>query len=203
MQTSPPTVHWTTYVQTGMVVLSTIGTFVYVWFTYHIMKWAVGQGKATVELAEVSVDDLRRRLAVVDSATANGVLQDTFHLGAILGKLKHAGPDELLAVVTSSENEISEFLSGWEARSNEPMAVNVRQLLSVPFNTLAIVVMVLNAQLFDEPIDEASTRRDRLVEALRLTCMFLLKILKEEYSMDLSGTDLVKLMIGEDLVKMI
>lgn len=52
--TAAAPVHWTTYVQTIMVVLSTIGTFVYVWFTYHIMKWAVGEGQAAIEQARAS-----------------------------------------------------------------------------------------------------------------------------------------------------
>ena len=38
MQTGTLPVHWTTYVQTAMLVLSTVGTFIYVWFTYHIIN---------------------------------------------------------------------------------------------------------------------------------------------------------------------
>jgi hypothetical protein len=54
-------VHWTTYVQTFAVIVSTIGTFLYVWFTYHIMKWAVDQGKASIEVAELTLRQEKER----------------------------------------------------------------------------------------------------------------------------------------------
>lgn len=60
MAVAPPApIHWTTYIQTVAVIGSTIGTFVYVYFTYHIMKWAVGQGRAAIRAAEVTVEDAR------------------------------------------------------------------------------------------------------------------------------------------------
>lgn len=59
MQTAP--VHWTTYVQTFAVIASTVGTFVYVYFTYHIMKWAVDQGRASIEVAELTLRQERER----------------------------------------------------------------------------------------------------------------------------------------------
>jgi hypothetical protein len=66
MEAAPPLVHWATYVQTVMVVLSTIGTFVYVYFTYHIMKWAVGQGKASMDVAQLALrEDRERRTRVL------------------------------------------------------------------------------------------------------------------------------------------
>jgi len=53
MQAQP--VHWTTYVQTFAVIASTIGTFVYVYFTYHIMKKAIDQGRAAMRMAEFTL----------------------------------------------------------------------------------------------------------------------------------------------------
>jgi hypothetical protein len=52
MMTAEAPVHWTTYVQTFAVIASTIGTFVYMWFTYHIMKRAIDQGRAAMRMAE-------------------------------------------------------------------------------------------------------------------------------------------------------
>jgi tryptophan synthase alpha subunit len=65
MQTA--SVHWTTYVQTFAVIASTIGTFVYVYFTYHIMKWAVGQGQAARDVAKLtSEQEANRRFVAMD-----------------------------------------------------------------------------------------------------------------------------------------
>ena len=55
MQVFSPAVHWTTYVQTFAIIASTIGTFVYVYFTYHIMKWAVAGSQATMDVAKMSL----------------------------------------------------------------------------------------------------------------------------------------------------
>lgn len=185
---TPPQVHWTTYVQTFAVIASTIGTFVYVWFTYHIMTWAVGQGKASVELSEVSVEELRRRLAVVDISVGNALIADLARLERIMVQLEKGSGDDLPLVVERAEEELREILRNWEIRSTEPMAINVRQLLSVPAMALGTVVLVMNAQLFDEGIDEPSVRRDRLVPVLRATCALLLKLVKDEYHLDLSST---------------
>ena len=60
-----PAIHWTTYVQTFAAVAATIGTFVYVWFTYHIMKWAVGQGKAGLAIARNTLEQQRAKKFVL------------------------------------------------------------------------------------------------------------------------------------------
>jgi len=60
-----PPVHWTTYVQTFAVIASMVGTFVYVYFTYHIMKWAVGQGQAAVEVSRLTIEEAGLRKAMI------------------------------------------------------------------------------------------------------------------------------------------
>lgn len=60
-------VHWTTYAALIVSVLSMVGTFVYVAFTYHIMKWAVGQGQAARDVAKLSSEqEANRRLVAMD-----------------------------------------------------------------------------------------------------------------------------------------
>ncbi|HXH93562.1 MAG TPA: hypothetical protein VNN25_18415 [Thermoanaerobaculia bacterium] len=186
MQAAPSPVHWTTYLQTIMVVLSTIGAFVYVYFTYHIMKWAVGQGKASVELAEISIEDTRRRLALVDNAVGNGLFQDLFRLEAINLRLERSPVDGLAVTVSECEEEIRGLLRAWEIRANEPIAANVRQLLSVPANVIGIV-LAANAPLFGTELDDASVRRDRLVPVVRASCALLSEILKNEFGLDFGG----------------
>src|SRR4051812_20690597 len=44
--------HWSMLAQGLFAFLTFLATLVYVGFTYHIMKWAVGQGKASVALAQ-------------------------------------------------------------------------------------------------------------------------------------------------------
>ncbi|HYK01344.1 MAG TPA: hypothetical protein VE974_06280 [Thermoanaerobaculia bacterium] len=55
MQIEP--VHWTTYAALIVSVLSVVGTFIYVWFTYNLMKLAVGQGRSATAQANVAVFD--------------------------------------------------------------------------------------------------------------------------------------------------
>jgi hypothetical protein len=67
MQAAQPPIHWTTYAALIVSVLSVVGTFVYVWFTYHIMKWAVRSSAAATKMAGLAVaarDDELVRYAV-------------------------------------------------------------------------------------------------------------------------------------------
>jgi hypothetical protein len=57
---APTPVHWTTYLQTFAGIASTIGTFVYVYYTYHIMKRTVDESAAR----RAAVDDKVRSLLV-------------------------------------------------------------------------------------------------------------------------------------------
>jgi len=47
--------HWSTLAQGVFAFLTFLATVVYVYFTFHIMRWAVGQGKAAVRVAEFTV----------------------------------------------------------------------------------------------------------------------------------------------------
>jgi hypothetical protein len=66
----PAPVHWTTYVQTFAAIAAAIGTFVYVVFTYHIMKWAIGQGRSAAKMSDLAMaQELDRRFAVFKRAS--------------------------------------------------------------------------------------------------------------------------------------
>lgn len=49
--------HWSTLAQGLFAFLTFLATVVYVGFTYHIMRWAVGQGKATLTQTAIAMQE--------------------------------------------------------------------------------------------------------------------------------------------------
>jgi hypothetical protein len=64
----PDPVRWTTYVQTFAVIASTIGTFVYVYFTYHI----IFRAKVSFPLTDRPLHDRGGGAAPVEDRRALG-----------------------------------------------------------------------------------------------------------------------------------
>jgi hypothetical protein len=73
--TPPSPVHWTTYAALTVSVLSTIGTFVYVWFTYKIMKSAVDQGLSAATVSKLTVEDAQLQRAAMDDKVKDLLLE--------------------------------------------------------------------------------------------------------------------------------
>src|SRR5436309_12730553 len=110
-----PSVHWTTYVQTFAVIASTVGTFIYVYFTYHIMKWAVGQGAAALNLSKLADLDAAAKRAVVDDRIQRlvfNVIKSCLY-GVLAGVARDAlverGDDPDERYVASRLKEIAEY----------------------------------------------------------------------------------------------
>ncbi len=142
MVAAPPApVHWTTYVQTFAVIASTIGTFVYVWFTYHIMKWAVGEGKSAVKLAEHQIQNHQSRLlagsqqlllplfAIVRQTKKHYTISDMAEILSA-SDLFFKRLDEMLA---KGEVSVAMVVSSTGVRENLRVARNIySQLLETP-----------------------------------------------------------------------
>jgi hypothetical protein len=89
-------VHWTIYAALIVSGLSMVGTFVYVWFTYRIMKIAVGQGKAAVEVSRLTVKEARLQRARVDDKlkTLLGEINIMCAMATLVGSEYTVLPDE-------------------------------------------------------------------------------------------------------------
>ncbi len=119
-------VHWTTYVQTFAVIASTIGTFVYVYFTYHIMKWAVGQGQAAVEVSRLTVEEARLRKAILDDKVGALLLE----IAILCQLVPLLGTDAETAVpYWLSESKLSELVTRLHELRNSQVDAELRQEL--------------------------------------------------------------------------
>jgi len=120
----PATVHWTTYVQTFAMIASTVGTFVYVWFTYHIMKWAVGQGQAAVEVSKLTVEEAQLRKAILDDKVGALLLE----IAILCQLVPLLGTDAEAAVpYWLSERKLSELVTRLHELRNSQVDVELRQ----------------------------------------------------------------------------
>jgi hypothetical protein len=147
MQTA--SVHWTTYVQTFAVIASTIGTFVYVYFTYHIMKWAVGQAKANIELQKLSIESAGQSKAANDNDIANRLLGDAVLL--LLGaRFSAAGLDEL----REAEKFLTDMASNWRTLLRQSLPGEVRVRLQEAWDS--VTVAVISTAQVRRTLDEAS-----------------------------------------------
>jgi hypothetical protein len=129
-------VHWTTYVQTFAVIASTIGTFVYVYFTYHIMKWAVGQGQA-------AIDQMRRKQSLIDTYVQGTLAGDLFRLFAFSPRLDGVSTEEYMAELLRLEAMLTPMLINWEHLLEQEISTSLREPLMQACSVLRGAVMFL------------------------------------------------------------
>jgi hypothetical protein len=67
--------HWSMLAQGLFAFLTFLATVVYVGFTYHIMRWAVGQGRASIQLAETTQKREQEREGVIEQETITFLAQ--------------------------------------------------------------------------------------------------------------------------------
>lgn len=183
MVAAPPApVHWTTYVQTFAVIASTIGTFVYVYFTYHIMKWAVGQGKATMKAATLTLEDerLRREKWLADASRFTSETAQSLELAITGMRIKDDAIDvrsrltNLKFILQPRLELIEEFVND----SSMPERI-LRPLQSALSVGEAVMSVVNGRATFSDP--------EKAREALPAINLFREELQKaaEKYAMDL------------------
>jgi hypothetical protein len=184
--------HWSTLAQGLFAFLTFLATVVYVGFTYHIMKWAVGQGKAAVRAAGVTVEEERRRWErwLVDLRAFSGGLG--IRVQNMRMEFSYQCEESLLLAlndVRRGVEELRERIQTYEKDCQAPFAL-VRPLRSV-YSSIDGCLVAINSHFSSAIVQikeqEALVVRDAVTSSLD-TVKSELYGLYSKYSADLENS---------------
>ncbi|HYK01321.1 MAG TPA: hypothetical protein VE974_06165 [Thermoanaerobaculia bacterium] len=185
-------VHWTTYVQTVAVIASTIGTFLYVYFTYHIMKWAIDQGKVSVQQTELAIAEMSERREAADAGVGVSLMLDCARLQRLRSALRTVPLCDPWESTGQPIAKIEELHARWMSLLQRELPREVRRVLDVSCAMLVGARLICKNRPSDEELadrrltllgllDSASADLEALVRE-RYESQFLNAILEDDWS---------------------
>jgi hypothetical protein len=171
-------------------ILGTAGTLVYVYFTFQIMKWAVGQGKKSIELAEWHIEEAKNRRAAFESRVHAFVVERYFYVLQLLRQYRTA---KLLENAYEDDGVMKEVSRGWDEISEVEMPLATREAVEAANDALKGLALLVVSRRVEDALDEELLRAG-IISQLYKAGSSLLKAMKPGVANAID--DLLPLMAG-------
>jgi hypothetical protein len=165
-----------------MVVLSTIGTFVYVYFTYHVMKWAVGQGQAGIKLSELAIAETERRRNRIDFLARNFVTGSFSEFARRVNDLGAVAPDQVTGVMREIAEYLGQITATWTDIGAQDIDASLREQMAAVLSNLNAVKSGLDEFPFTDSVEAVEARRAWALEYLNSMVEMWLTAMKTQWN---------------------
>jgi hypothetical protein len=155
--------HWSTLAQGLFAFLTFVATVVYVGFTYHIMKWAVGQGKAGIELANLTIADAKRRRERLDETAAAFVLDSDFGFAVTVTRIVDAPSERLAERLAKMEKFLDRFHREWAPIASTDIDNRLLDAMDSLLQVTGNLAEILQGAPYTESFSRAEFVRDGIL----------------------------------------
>ena len=176
--------HWSVLAQGVLSFLTFVATGICVYFTYHIMKWAIDQSRSGIELTRLSIEDIQRRRARVDGDVLQFLVVALAQMEILLLMLKHSATRDLPAQLNGLKRTVDDIESRWQEILGWDIGSSLRDSMLAPMLGVGSLKMVLTT-VAGNTGESLEDHRAAIFKLIRTTVEAWERSLKDEYGMGL------------------